>query len=73
MFFVDAPAQLQALQSSDDIPDWVVTVQGLIHARSPSAFDEQIALTVDRFAGGDWEALQRLDRPEWVRRRPTKA
>jgi len=66
VFFVDAPEQLRSLEVSLDLPGWSVRVHALIHSGTPSAFDEQIALTVDRFAGADWEVLQRIDRPTWV-------
>ena len=66
VFFLDAAEQLQALEASADLPAWTLSVHALIHAGSPSAFDEQIALTVNRFAGRDWEELQRIERPEWV-------
>lgn len=66
VFFVDDADQLAALQHAEELPGWTVRVHNLIHARSPSGFDEQIAYTVHHYGRGDWEALQRIDRPTYV-------
>jgi len=68
VFYLDRPQQLEALEEAADLPGWELKVHALIHSGSPSAFDEQIALTVHQFAGRDWEQLQREDRPCWVPR-----
>lgn len=67
VFFLDAASQLAALASAPDLPGWTLRVHALIHSGTPSAFDEQIALTVESFAGRDWEVLQRMDRPSWTK------
>lgn len=66
VFYVDDGAQLAALAAAPELPGWAVRVHALIHARSPSGFDEQIAYTVHHYGRGDWEALQRIDRPTFL-------
>ena len=60
VFYVEAPEQLAELQAAGDLPGWTLRVHNLIHARSPSGFDEQIAYTVHHYGRSDWEELQRV-------------
>ena len=40
-------------------------IHPLIFSRSPAAFDEQIAFTLRAYWGGDWELLQKEERPSY--------
>jgi hypothetical protein len=42
-----------------------VDIQPLIFSHSPSAFDEQIAFTLQAYRGVDWELLQKDKRPAY--------
>jgi len=65
IFFVAAPEERDALLDLGHLAGWEVQVRPLIFSSSPSAFDEQIAFTLNAYRGLDWEVLQRQKRPRY--------
>jgi hypothetical protein len=65
IFFVETPAERDALLSQEFLEGWQVEVQPLIFSYSPAAFDEQIAFTLKAYRGIDWERLQKEQRPSY--------
>lgn len=65
IFFVETPAERNALLSQKYLEGWHVEIQPLIFSHSPSAFDAQIAFTLKAYRGIDWEVLQHEQRPAY--------
>jgi hypothetical protein len=66
VFFVETASEREALHHSpDSLKGWRVEIRPLIFSYSPAAFDEQIAFTLRRYRGQDWETLQREKRPAY--------
>ncbi|MDA1330808.1 MAG: hypothetical protein O3B43_07080 [Chloroflexi bacterium] len=65
IFFVETVAERDALLDGEHLPGWSLEFQPLIYARSPAAFDEQIAFTLKAYRNRDWEALRREARPRY--------
>lgn len=65
VFFVETEAQRQALLEPGELEGWQVAIHPLIFSYSPSAFDEQIAFTLRRYRGADWETLRYERRPSY--------
>ncbi|HET7009466.1 MAG TPA: hypothetical protein VFI11_01720 [Anaerolineales bacterium] len=65
IFFVDTPTARDALLDHKHLEGWQVEIHPLIFSDSPSAFDEQIAFTLARYRGLDWETLRSEDRPSY--------
>lgn len=63
IFYAETEAERAALADPGPLAGWQISVHPLIYARTPAAFDEQIAYTLHRYRGADWEALQRENRP----------
>jgi len=65
IFFIDTPQARDALLGQKYLDGWQVDYQPLIFSYSPSAFDEQIAFTLNAYRGLDWEDLQKEKRPSY--------
>ncbi len=65
IFYAETETERAALADSGPLTDWQISVHPLIYARTPAAFDEQIAYTMRRYGGNDWEVLQRENRPTY--------
>lgn len=65
VFFVETPAQRDALLERAGLPGWQVEVRPLVYAYSPAAFDEQIAFTLRAYRGLSWERLRAERRPAY--------
>ena len=65
VFFVETRAERDALLDGEHLPGWDVSMHPLIFARSPAAFDEQIAFTLKAYRDQDWEQLQLESRPSY--------
>ena len=65
IFYVDKPETRDALLDQKHLAGWRVEVQPLVFSYSPSAFDEQIAFTLNAYRGLSWEELQREKRPSY--------
>lgn len=65
IFFVETPAERDALLNQDFLKGWQVEYQPLIFSYSPAAFDEQIAFTLRAYRGIEWEGLQKEQRPAY--------
>ena len=65
LFYVATPEEQTALFSSRHLRDWQVNFRPLIFSFSPSAFDEQIAFTLEQYRDEDWGTLQREKRPAY--------
>lgn len=65
VFFVETEAQREALLEPGELEGWQVAVHPLIFSYSPGAFDEQIAFTLRRYRGADWETLRHERRPSY--------
>jgi hypothetical protein len=65
VFFAETHAERDALLDGEHLPGWDVSMHPLIFARSPAAFDEQIAFTLNAYRDQDWEQLQRESRPSY--------
>ncbi|MFW6097245.1 MAG: hypothetical protein ACOC9Z_04180 [Chloroflexota bacterium] len=66
IFFVGDAAERDALvNNSNALDDWQVHMHPLIFARSPAAFDEQIAFTLRAYRDANWEQLQQEERPTY--------
>lgn len=65
IFFVEDSKSRDALLDQKCLDGWQVEVQPLVFARSPSAFDEQIAFTLRAYRGVRWEDLQKEQRPSY--------
>jgi hypothetical protein len=65
IFFVDTPQERDILLNQKHFDGWQVDYQPLIFSYSPSAFDEQIAFTLNAYRGVDWEDLQKEKRPSY--------
>jgi hypothetical protein len=65
IFFIDGPASRDVLLDQGHLRDWELAIHPLVFSDSPSAFDEQIAFTLDRYRGLDWDTLRKEDRPSY--------
>jgi hypothetical protein len=65
VFFLDNPEDHADLSNSAWLDGWRVEVRPLIFSRSPAAFDEQIAFTLNAYRNSNWEKLQREQRPQY--------
>lgn len=65
VFFVETPAQREALLDRAALQGWQIEVRPLIYAYSPAAFDEQIAFTLRAYRGLAWDRLRRERRPAY--------
>ena len=65
IFYVETPAERDALLAQTYLEGWRVEIQPLIFSHSPSAFDEQIAFTLRAYRGVNWETLQKEQRPSF--------
>ena len=65
IFYVETTKEQDALLAQTHLSGWQVDIQPLIFARSPSAFDEQIAFTLRAYRGVSWETLQKEQRPSF--------
>lgn len=65
IFYVSSPEERDSLLDKKHLAGWRVEVRPLIFARSPSAFDEQIAFTLRAYRGESWERLQAEERPTY--------
>jgi hypothetical protein len=63
IFFVETPAERDALLGGSHLKGWEVQYQPLIFSYSPSAFDEQIAFTLRAYRSRDWNSLRHTSRP----------
>ncbi|MBN2116743.1 MAG: hypothetical protein JW730_09240 [Anaerolineales bacterium] len=62
IFYVETPAERDALLAQTQLDGWHVEIQPLIFSHSPAAFDEQIAFTLRAYRGVNWENLQKEER-----------
>lgn len=67
IFYVETPAERDALLGQTSLQGWQVEFQPLIFSYSPAAFDEQIAFTLRAYRAVDWERLQKEKRPAYGR------
>lgn len=67
IFYVETPAERDALLAQKFLVGWQVAVQPLIFSYSPAAFDEQIAFTLKAYHGIDWDRLRKERRPSYGR------
>lgn len=65
IFYVETPAERDALLAQKYLDGWRVEIQPLIFSHSPSAFDAQTAFTLRAYRGLDWETLRRDKRPAY--------
>lgn len=65
VFYAETAAEREALASQARLPGWEVDLRPLIFARSPAAFDEQIAFTLRAYRGLSWERLRQEQRPRY--------
>ena len=65
IFYVETPAERDALLSQTYLDGWHVEIQPLIFSHSPAAFDEQTAFTLRAYRGVSWESLQKDERPSY--------
>ena len=65
IFFVETPAQRDALISNTFLRGWRVEMQPLIFSYSPAAFDEQRAFTLRAYRGLEWKKLREEKRPSY--------
>ena len=65
LFYVETTAERDALLAQTYLEGWNVEIQPLIFSHSPSAFDEQIAFTLQAYRGVNWETLQKEQRPSF--------
>jgi hypothetical protein len=65
IFFVETPAERDALMYSSKLSDWRVEIQPLIFSYSPAAFDEQVAFTLRAYRGLEWNVLRKEKRPSY--------
>ena len=68
IFYVERADERQALAGNTALEAWQVEIRPLIFSYSPAAFDEQIAFTLDKFRGVEWEQLRREERPSYGNR-----
>ena len=65
IFYVQSAQERDALLAQKHLDGWHVEIQPLIFSHSPSAFDAQIAFTLQAYRGMDWETLQKAERPTY--------
>jgi hypothetical protein len=65
IFFVKTPQERDALLDQAFLRGWEVEYQPLVFARSPAAFDEQIAFTLKAYRGAAWKDLRQGERPTY--------
>ncbi len=66
VFYVTSQDERERLESSTVLAGWKVDFRPLIFSFSPSAFDEQIAYTMQAYREADWTALQQEKRPAYT-------
>ena len=66
VFHVTSQEERDRLESSTALVGWKVDFRPLIFSFSPSAFDEQIAYTMQAYRDADWAALQQEKRPAYT-------
>ncbi len=66
VFYVTSQDERELLESSTVLAGWKVDFRPLIFSFSPSAFDEQIAYTMQAYREADWTALQQEKRPAYT-------
>lgn len=66
IFYVTSQEERDRLVASKGLEGWHVEFRPLIFSFSPSAFDEQIAYTMQEYRGADWEAIQKESRPAYT-------
>jgi hypothetical protein len=66
VFYVTSQDERDRLESSSVLAGWKVDFRPLIFSFSPSAFDEQIAYTMQAYRGVDWSVLQQEKRPPYT-------
>ena len=65
IFYIQTSQERDALLAQKQLDGWHVEIQPLIFSHSPSAFDAQIAFTLQAYRGVDWETLQKERRPAY--------
>ena len=65
IFHIETAQERDALLAQNHLNGWHVEIQPLIFSHSPSAFDEQIAFTLQAYRGVNWETLQKEQRPSF--------
>ena len=66
VFYVTSQEERDRLVASRALEGWRVELRPLIYSYSPSAFDEQIAYTMQAYRGADWESIQKESRPPYT-------
>lgn len=66
VFYVTSQEERDSLEASKVLDGWQVVFHPLIFSFSPSAFDEQIAYTMQAYRGADWAAIQQEKRPSYT-------
>jgi hypothetical protein len=66
VFYVTSQDERDRLESSTVLVGWKVDFRPLIFSFSPSAFDEQIAYTMQAYRDADWSAIQQEKRPAYT-------
>lgn len=66
VFYVTSEEERDSLQASTVLNGWKVDLRPLIYSFSPSAFDEQIAYTMQAYRDADWGAIQQEKRPSFT-------
>lgn len=65
LFYVERQEEREALEDPGPLAGWRVEVRPLVFARSPGAFDEQIAFTLRAYRSEDWKRLRQQARPQY--------
>lgn len=65
IFYVEDPGPRDALLDEKRLAGWRTEIHPMIYSFSPSAFDEQIAFTLEQYRGQDWDELRREARPSY--------
>ncbi len=63
VFYVTSQEERDSLEASSVLDGWRVDFRPLIFSFSPSAFDEQIAYTMQAYRDADWNTIRRDKRP----------
>ena len=68
IFYVENPAQQQALFEGEHLKGWQVDYRPLVFSFSPSAFDAQTGFTLQNYRDTDWKTLRDSERPDYGER-----
>jgi hypothetical protein len=66
VFFVASEEERDSLEATTVLQGWKVAFHPLIFSFSPSAFDEQIAYTMQAYRDADWAAIRQEKRPSFT-------